>query len=203
MLVESAWTYRYPPKLRKVKLCRLEEAPPKVREIALHVGRCKGAGVREQPRTGLASSDRQGRHFARHRRIGVLADHALFDMADNLYRRRYVRHHLDHLVSRLQERCAPTSRAIAGCRVDQLFSWKAIRQRSTLRLVPVRRLTLARGSSQSAHRAQREKPRSPPASARIVRFCGLSFPKKGHVVDGAAVPTAPTEDWLIPWNDAA
>lgn len=91
--------------------------------------------MREQPRTGLASPDRQGRHFARHRRIAVLADHALFDMADNLYGRRYVLHHLDHLVSRLQERCATTSRTIAGCRVDQLLSWKAIRQRSALRLV--------------------------------------------------------------------
>lgn len=34
MLVESAWTYRYPPKIGKTKLYRLEQAPPKVREIA-------------------------------------------------------------------------------------------------------------------------------------------------------------------------
>ncbi|WP_352780378.1 transposase [Mesorhizobium sp. M0913] len=32
--VESAWTYRHPPKLGKMKLYRLEQAPPKVREIA-------------------------------------------------------------------------------------------------------------------------------------------------------------------------
>ncbi|MFD1984711.1 IS110 family transposase [Mesorhizobium newzealandense] len=34
MLVESAWTYRHPPKVGKAKLYRLEQAPPKVREIA-------------------------------------------------------------------------------------------------------------------------------------------------------------------------
>jgi transposase len=34
MLVESAWTYRHPPKVGKTKLYRLEQAPPKVREIA-------------------------------------------------------------------------------------------------------------------------------------------------------------------------
>ena len=34
MLVESAWTYRHPPKVGKAKLYRLEAAPPKVREIA-------------------------------------------------------------------------------------------------------------------------------------------------------------------------
>jgi len=34
MLVESAWTYRHPPRIGKTKLYRLERAPPKVREIA-------------------------------------------------------------------------------------------------------------------------------------------------------------------------
>lgn len=34
MLVESAWTYRHPPRIGKMKLYRLEQAPPKVREIA-------------------------------------------------------------------------------------------------------------------------------------------------------------------------
>lgn len=34
MLVESAWTYRHPPRIGKVKLYRLDQAPPKVREIA-------------------------------------------------------------------------------------------------------------------------------------------------------------------------
>ena len=34
MLVESAWTYRHPPRIGKAKLYRLEAAPPKVREIA-------------------------------------------------------------------------------------------------------------------------------------------------------------------------
>jgi transposase len=34
MLVESAWTYRHPPKVGKAKLYRLEAATPKVREIA-------------------------------------------------------------------------------------------------------------------------------------------------------------------------
>ncbi|MFG1230571.1 IS110 family RNA-guided transposase [Xanthobacter wiegelii] len=34
MLVESAWTYRHPPKVGKAKLYRLEAAPPKVWEIA-------------------------------------------------------------------------------------------------------------------------------------------------------------------------
>jgi transposase len=34
MLVESAWTYRHPPKVGARKLYRLEQAPPKVREIA-------------------------------------------------------------------------------------------------------------------------------------------------------------------------
>ena len=34
MLVESAWTYRHPPRIGRVKLYKLEQAPPKVREIA-------------------------------------------------------------------------------------------------------------------------------------------------------------------------
>lgn len=34
MLVESAWTYRHPPKVGARKLYRMEQAPPKVREIA-------------------------------------------------------------------------------------------------------------------------------------------------------------------------
>lgn len=34
MLVESAWTYRHPPRVGAKKLYRLEQAPPKVREIA-------------------------------------------------------------------------------------------------------------------------------------------------------------------------
>lgn len=34
MLVESAWTYRHPPKIGKEKLYRLEAVPPRVREIA-------------------------------------------------------------------------------------------------------------------------------------------------------------------------
>lgn len=34
MLVESAWTYRHPPKIGAKKLYRLEQAPPRVREIA-------------------------------------------------------------------------------------------------------------------------------------------------------------------------
>jgi transposase len=34
MIVESAWTYRFPPRIGKTKLYRLEHAPPKVREIA-------------------------------------------------------------------------------------------------------------------------------------------------------------------------
>ena len=33
-LVESAWTYRHPPKIGVKKLYRMEAAPPKVREIA-------------------------------------------------------------------------------------------------------------------------------------------------------------------------
>jgi transposase len=34
MLVESAWTYRHPPRIGKDKLYKLERVPPKVREIA-------------------------------------------------------------------------------------------------------------------------------------------------------------------------
>jgi transposase len=34
MLVESEWTYRHPPRGGQVKLYKLEQAPPKVREIA-------------------------------------------------------------------------------------------------------------------------------------------------------------------------
>lgn len=34
MLVESAWTYRHPPRIGKAKLYKLERVPPKVREIA-------------------------------------------------------------------------------------------------------------------------------------------------------------------------
>jgi transposase len=34
MLVESAWTYRHPPRIGKVKLYRLAATTPKVREIA-------------------------------------------------------------------------------------------------------------------------------------------------------------------------
>ncbi|HZD62316.1 MAG TPA: transposase, partial [Xanthobacteraceae bacterium] len=34
MLVESAWTYRHPPKVGKAKLYKLEQTSPRVREIA-------------------------------------------------------------------------------------------------------------------------------------------------------------------------
>lgn len=34
MLVESAWTYRHPPKIGKTKVYRLEQTSPAVREIA-------------------------------------------------------------------------------------------------------------------------------------------------------------------------
>ena len=34
MLVESAWTYRHPPRIGKMKLYRMEQAPSRVREIA-------------------------------------------------------------------------------------------------------------------------------------------------------------------------
>jgi len=34
MLVESAWTYRHPPRIGKAKLYKLEQVPPKIREIA-------------------------------------------------------------------------------------------------------------------------------------------------------------------------
>jgi transposase len=34
LLVESAWTYRHPPRIGKAKLYKLERVPPKVREIA-------------------------------------------------------------------------------------------------------------------------------------------------------------------------
>jgi hypothetical protein len=34
MLVESAWTYRHPPRIGTKKLYRLNQVPPKVREIA-------------------------------------------------------------------------------------------------------------------------------------------------------------------------
>jgi transposase len=34
LLVESAWTYRHPPKIGKQKLYVLEKVPPRVREIA-------------------------------------------------------------------------------------------------------------------------------------------------------------------------
>jgi transposase len=34
LLVESAWTYRHPPGIGKAKLYKLEQVPPKVREIA-------------------------------------------------------------------------------------------------------------------------------------------------------------------------
>ena len=34
LLVESAWTYRYPPRIGKRKLAMIERVPPKVREIA-------------------------------------------------------------------------------------------------------------------------------------------------------------------------
>lgn len=33
-MVESAWTYRHPPKIGKMKLYQLEQAPQRVREIA-------------------------------------------------------------------------------------------------------------------------------------------------------------------------
>lgn len=35
MLVESAWTYRHPPKIGKTKLYRLEQTSPAVQEISL------------------------------------------------------------------------------------------------------------------------------------------------------------------------
>ena len=34
LLVESAWTYRHPPRIGRAKLAKLERVPPKVREIA-------------------------------------------------------------------------------------------------------------------------------------------------------------------------
>src|SRR6201999_831464 len=34
LLVESAWTYRFPPRIGAQKLKKLDRAPPKVREIA-------------------------------------------------------------------------------------------------------------------------------------------------------------------------
>ena len=34
LLVESAWTYRHPPRIGAKKLAQLERVPPKVREIA-------------------------------------------------------------------------------------------------------------------------------------------------------------------------
>src|SRR5216683_2492900 len=34
LLVESAWTYRHPPRVGTAKLHKLEQVPPKVREIA-------------------------------------------------------------------------------------------------------------------------------------------------------------------------
>lgn len=34
LLIESAWTYRHPPRIGKVKLYKIEAAPPRVREIA-------------------------------------------------------------------------------------------------------------------------------------------------------------------------
>ena len=34
LLVESAWTYRHPPRVGEAKLAQLERVPPKVREIA-------------------------------------------------------------------------------------------------------------------------------------------------------------------------
>jgi hypothetical protein len=89
----------------------------------------------EQSRSGFAALDRQGRHFACHCCIALPADHALFDMADNLDGRRHVLHDLDHLVSRLQEGCATTGRAIAGRGVDQLFGGKTLGQWLALRLV--------------------------------------------------------------------
>ncbi|ANP89856.1 hypothetical protein BA011_29640 (plasmid) [Rhizobium leguminosarum] len=89
----------------------------------------------EQSRSGFAALDRQGWHLARHRRIALPADHALFDMADNLDRRRHVLQHLDHPVGGLQERRATTGRAIAGGRIDQFFGGKTIGQWFALRLV--------------------------------------------------------------------
>lgn len=91
--------------------------------------------VCEQSRSRFASFDRQGRHLTRYHCIAVLTDHALLDMPDDLHRSRHMLHHLDHLVGRLQEGHATTSRATAGRCVDPLFSWKAIRQRSAFRLV--------------------------------------------------------------------
>jgi transposase len=34
LLIESAWTYRHPPRIGKLKLYKLEAAPPRIREIA-------------------------------------------------------------------------------------------------------------------------------------------------------------------------
>jgi transposase len=34
LLIESAWTYRHPPRIGKLKLYKLQAAPPRVREIA-------------------------------------------------------------------------------------------------------------------------------------------------------------------------
>lgn len=47
MLVESAWTYRHPPRVGKAKLYRLEQTTPKVREIARELAGFMWAVARE------------------------------------------------------------------------------------------------------------------------------------------------------------
>jgi hypothetical protein len=77
----------------------------------------------KQSGTGFAALNRQGRHLSRHRCVAVLANEALFDMANNLHGCRHVLHDLDHLIRCFQERCPAAGRAIARRRIDPLVCW--------------------------------------------------------------------------------
>jgi len=87
--------------------------------------------VCEQSRTRLAPHDGHGGHFPSDHRVAASADHALFNVADDLHGRRNMLQNLSHPVGRLQERGASTRRATAWRLIDRVLSRQGVRQRLT------------------------------------------------------------------------
>ncbi len=63
LLIESAWTYRHPPRVGKEKLYKIEAAPPRIREIAWKAqtrltARYRALGAREKKRPSSALQSR-------------------------------------------------------------------------------------------------------------------------------------------------
>ncbi len=130
------------------------------------------------------------RHLTRYRCIAVLADHAPFDMPDDLHRSRH--NHLDHPVGHLQKGLATTRRATAGrTSALQLEGHPAEACVSACRGYHP---DLAAGLFRNEHQPRREKLRSPRASVRFAQSSERSFPRMRRAADVGAVPAARAED---------